>query len=206
MILWNTVSAVKQPVRGLSQYEMTVAEAVGRDGETDLEAGTRSSASSEWPGAVCAMWYPDARFQQGTDLGPGVDPGSSPPHDTPQWCWTFHIQPTLTPLLPCTDLSLVESLVPLLPAFVHLKALAVESNHQEEGQSKVLHLEYELIIALQTFRLLHTTINAWTGERGCRETGGFSRQRSQKSLTTEGPVDYLDRGWDTERLFSGTTD
>jgi len=89
---------------------------------------------------------------------------------------------------------------------VHLKALAVESNHQEEGQSKVLHLEYELIIALQTFRLLHTTINAWTGERGCRETGGFSRQRSQKSLTTEGPVDYLDRGWDTERLFSGTTD
>jgi len=77
---------------------------------------------------------------------------------------------TPNPLAPCTNLSLVESLIPLLPAFVHLKAPAVESNHQEEGQSKVLHLGYELIIALQTFRLLHTTINAWTGKRGCRET------------------------------------
>jgi len=132
VILWNTVSAVKQPVQGLSQYEMIVAEAVGREGEIDLEAWTRSHAPSEWPEAVCATRYPDARFQQGTDLGPGFDPGSSPSH-TPQWCRTFHIQPTLTPLLPCTDLSLVESLVPLLHAFVHLKALAVESNHQEEG-------------------------------------------------------------------------
>ena len=71
MILWNTVSAVKQPVRWLSQDEMAGAEAVGREGRTDLEAWTRSSASSEWPGAVCAMRYPDARFQQGTDSGPG---------------------------------------------------------------------------------------------------------------------------------------
>ena len=35
----------------------------------------------------------------------------------------------------------------------------------EERQSKGSHLAYELMIALQTFRPLHTTINAWTGER-----------------------------------------
>lgn len=50
---------------------MAVAEAVAREGETDPEAWTRSSASSELPGAICTMQYPDARFQQGTDLGPG---------------------------------------------------------------------------------------------------------------------------------------
>jgi hypothetical protein len=71
VILWNTVCAVKQPVRGPSQDEMAGAEAVGRKGKTDLKEWTRSSASSEWPGTVCAMRYPDARFQQGTDLGPG---------------------------------------------------------------------------------------------------------------------------------------
>jgi hypothetical protein len=67
VILWNTMCAVKQPVRGLSQDEMAGAEAIGRDGEIDLEAWTRASASSEWPGAVCALRYTDARFQLGTD-------------------------------------------------------------------------------------------------------------------------------------------
>jgi len=159
------VSAVKQPVRGLSPEEMTIAEAVGREGEADLlEAWTRSSASSAWPGAICAMRNPDARCQQGTDLGPGFDPRSSPSH-TPQWLPDVPYTTNLTPLLPYTDLSLVESLVPILPAFVHMKAPAVKPNHQEEGQSKVLHLGYEFIIPLLTFRLLHTTFNAWTGER-----------------------------------------
>jgi hypothetical protein len=123
------VSAVKQPVRGLSPDEMAIAEAVGREGEADLEAWTRSSASSALPGVICAMRNPDARYQHGTGLGSGFDPGSSPSH-TPERCRTFHIQPTLTALLPCTDLSLMESLVPILPAFAHLKAPAVEPNHQ----------------------------------------------------------------------------
>jgi hypothetical protein len=177
------VSAVKQPVRGLSLDEMAVAEAVGREGEADLEAWTRSSASSALPGVICAMRNPDVRYQHGTGLGPGFDSGSLPSH-TPQRCRTFPIQLTLTPWLPGTDLSLMESLVPILPAVVHLKAPAVEPTHQEERQSKDPHLGYELMIALQTFRLLHTTINTWTEER-LMGTGGFNGPRSQKPLTGE---------------------
>ena len=179
MILWNTVSAVKQPVRGLSPHEMTVAEAVRREGAADLATWTRSIASSASPAAICATWNTDARCRPGTDLVPGFDPGPSPSHAL-QWCRTFHTQPTLTPLRPCTDPILVESLVPLLPAIVHLKAPAVKPNHQEKGQSKDPHLGYELMIALQTFRLLHTTINAWKGER---LTGGRWIQRAKESET-----------------------
>ena len=58
----------------------------------------------------------------------------------------------LAPLLPCTDLILVEPLIPILPAIVHLKAPAVKPNHQEERQSKDPHLGYELMMALRTFR------------------------------------------------------
>lgn len=182
------MSAVKQPVRGLSPDEMAVAEAIGREGEADLEAWTRSSASSALPGVICAMRNPDARYQHGTGLGPGFDSGSSPSH-TPQRCRTFPIQLTLTPWLPCTDLSLMESLVPILPAFVHLKAPAVEPNHQEERQSKDPHLGYELMIALQTFRLLHTTINTWTGER---LTGDRWIQRAKESETFDrGGVQWI---------------
>jgi hypothetical protein len=104
------VSAVKQPVRGLSPDEMAIAEAVGREGEADLEAWRRSSASSALPGVICAMRNPDARYQHGTGLGPGFDSGSSPSH-TPQRYRTFPIQLTLAPWLPCTDLSLSDGVV-----------------------------------------------------------------------------------------------
>ena len=162
MILWNTVSAVKQPVRGLSPDEMAVAEAVGREGEADLEAWTRSISSSAWPGTICAMWNTRRSMTAGNRSRPWVR-SRIVALQALQWCRTFHTQPTLTPLLQCTDLSLVDSLVPIFSAIVHMKGPAVKLNHQEEGQSEDPHLGYELMITLQTFRFLHTTINAWTG-------------------------------------------
>ena len=48
----------------------------------------------------------------------------------------------------------------------------------EERQSKDSHLAYELMISLQTLRLLHTTINAGTGER---LTGDRWIQRAEES-------------------------
>jgi hypothetical protein len=88
-----------------------------------------------------------------------------------------------------TDLILVESLVPILPAFVHMKAPAVKPNLQEEGQSKDPHLGYELIIALQTFWLLHTTINAWTGEK---LPGDWWIQRTKESeLFDDGGAQWI---------------
>jgi hypothetical protein len=175
-------------MRASGPDEIAVAEAVRREGAADLATWTRSIASSASPVAICATWNADDLCRPETDLGPGFDPGSSPSHAL-HWCRTFHTQPTLTPFLPCTDPILVESLVPLLPAIFHLKASAVKPNHQEEGQSKDPHLGYDLRIVLQTFRLLHTTIIAWTGER---LTGDRLIQRTKESETfDQGGVQWI---------------
>jgi len=86
-----------------------------------------------------------------------------------------------------------------------MKAPAVKPNHQEERQSKDPHLGYELMIASRPsgFSTQQSTHGRGEVEGG---TVGFNGPRSQTPLTREEPVDYLDRGEDTERLFSGSTD
>ena len=75
-----------------------------------------------------------------------------------------------------------------------------------EDRRPKIRLGDEFMIAIPILRPLQAIINGLMGER-LTENYGFNGRRSQKSLTAEGdPVDYLDRGGDTERLLSSTTD
>lgn len=71
--------AVKQPVRGLSQDEMAGAEAIGRDGEIDLEAWTRASASSECQGRSARCGIPTLDSSQEPIEGLGSIQDHRPP-------------------------------------------------------------------------------------------------------------------------------